>query len=372
MSPAASRNVTVSDIERAVLRAFPAEWAEKWDRNGLLCGDPKAKVAGVLVTLDPTRDAIARAAKAGANVLVTHHPAFLEPPSCVRAGSGSGGVVYAAASSGVALINAHTNLDRAPEAQTALADILGLEPIRSVERALQPMAMVTVFVPVEAIERVQDAMIAAGAGRVGEYDGSAFVAEGVGSFTPRHGASPALGTPGVRYEGHEARVEMVAPPALVRRVVEAARSAHLYEEPLITVAEVQIARSVPRMGMMCRARVGTTLASLARSASRRFKVKPRGWGDPGATVDRVVTATGSAGSLIPDAVAAGADALVAGEVRYHDALGALERGLGVIELGHDMSEWPLIPTLADAVLATKNLDPAVVKLETPFAGWWTP
>lgn len=370
MSP--PRKVTVGDVERAIHRVFPCEWAEDWDRNGLACGDPKAKVTGVLVTLDATRDAIARAAKLGANVLVTHHPPFLEPPQSVRPGPGPGGVVFASIQSGVAVINAHTNLDRAPAAQGALARILGLEPLRPVERELQPMALITTFVPIEAIDRVQDAMVAAGAGRIGAYDGCAFAGEGIGSFTPRADANPGIGTPGERYFGQEARIEMVAPRPLARRVVEAARTAHLYEEPLIAVTDVEIARSMPRMGTLCQARVGTTLGSLARSASRKFKVKPRCWGDPTAKIESVVTATGSAASLIPDAVQSGAQVLVAGEVRYHDALGALERGLSVIELGHDMSEWPLVPILADAVLSTRNLESDLVRMETPFAGWWTP
>jgi dinuclear metal center YbgI/SA1388 family protein len=364
--------VTVADVERSIARAFPTEWAEEWDRNGLACGDPKAKVTGVLVTLDPTRAAVARASRLGANVLVTHHPPYLEPPQAVRPGPGPGGVVFAAVQGGIAIVNAHTNLDRAPAAQGALADILGLEPVRAVERELQPMALITTFVPVEAVDRVQDAMVAAGAGRIGEYDGCAFAGEGIGSFTPRADANPGIGTPGERYMGQEARIEMVAPPGLAKRVVEAVRTAHLYEEPLITVADVRIARSVPRMGTMCRARVGTTLGSLARSASRKFKVRPRVWGDPTAKIELVVTATGSAGSLIPDAVQAGAQVLIAGEVRYHDAMGAIERGLSVIELGHDMSEWPLVPILADAVLATRNIEAELVRMETPFAGWWTP
>ncbi len=43
-------------------------------------GDPARLVTGVAVALDPTVEAIENAANAGANVLVTHHPAFLQPP----------------------------------------------------------------------------------------------------------------------------------------------------------------------------------------------------------------------------------------------------------------------------------------------------
>jgi len=138
--------VRVGDIERAVARDFPVEWAEEWDRVGLLAGDPDAEVTGVVLALDPTRAAIASAASLGANVVVTHHPAFLKMPEWLTPGRGSAGVLFSALSSGIALLNAHTNLDRAPSAGRLLPAALGLEPIRPIERALMPLALVTVFV----------------------------------------------------------------------------------------------------------------------------------------------------------------------------------------------------------------------------------
>ena len=162
---------TVADIERAVSDAFPLEWAEEWDKVGLLAGDRDREVTGVVFALDPTRAALSECVRLGANVLVTHHPAFLTPPSVVRPGRGPGGVVFAALDAGIALVNAHTNLDRAPAAASLLADALGLTVVKPIERRTMPMAHVTVFVPAASSERVVDAMLGAGAGRIGEYSG---------------------------------------------------------------------------------------------------------------------------------------------------------------------------------------------------------
>jgi putative NIF3 family GTP cyclohydrolase 1 type 2 len=107
-------------------------------------------------------------------------------------------------------------------------------------------------------------------------------------------------------------------------------------------------------------------------ASSAFEVTPVAWGAPETTLSRIVTATGSAGSLIGDVIAAGAQALVAGEVRYHDALDAAENGLAVVELGHDVSEWPLVSLLEDAVRLTPGLDQSAVHVLPATPGWWTP
>jgi len=364
---------TVADIERAVSRAFPPEWAEEWDRVGLLAGNPEREVTGVVFALDPTRAAVAECVELGANVLVTHHPAFLNPPTMVRPGRGAGGVVFAALDSGVALINAHTNLDRAPAASTLLSDELGLRVLKPIERRTMPMSHVTVYVPPAAAERVVDAMLGAGAGRIGEYSGCSYTsAAGTGVFTPGSDSHPATGRADETGSASEVRVEVVAPRSRARGVVSAARAAHPYEEPLIVAADVEIARSVARMGALCAPAEPLTLEELAVRASASFGVTPRVWGSPETRLSRIATATGSAGSLIGDVLASGAQALVAGEVRYHDALDALEAGLCIIELGHDVSEWPLVDLLHQAVAGIEGIDAESLHVMESRPGWWTP
>ncbi|MEI7814968.1 MAG: Nif3-like dinuclear metal center hexameric protein [Coriobacteriia bacterium] len=365
--------VTVGDIERSVARAFPPEWAEEWDRTGLLAGDPEREVTGVMLALDPTKQAISAAADRGCNVLATHHPAFLKAPEWLTPGRGAAGVVFSAMDAGVALINAHTNLDRAPAAGLLLAAALGLEPLKAIERSGMPMTLVTVFVPAPSADAVVKAMTGAGAGRVGEYERCSFVSpEGRASFTPPAHGQPFVGEPGTPSSASEVRVEMVAPRNRARGVMAAARAAHPYEEPLVVAADVEIARSSARMGMLCAAPDDLTLRGLAVLAQEAFHMTPVVWGDPETVLSRVATATGSAGSLIGDVMASGAQALVAGEVRYHDALDAADNGLAILELSHDVSEWPLVGLLADAIRLTPGLDPGDVHVLPAVAGWWTP
>ncbi len=165
---------------------------------------------------------------------------------------------------------------------------------------------------------------------------------------------------------------MVCAPSAVGAVVAAARATHPYEEPLIVTETVAIARSVARMGMLCELPERGTLTDLASTVARAFGVTPRVWGDASKPVRTCVTATGSATSLLGDVMAAGADALVCGEVRYHDALDAAEAGLAIVEVGHDVSEWPLVDVLGRAARALPGLSDANVVIESPSAGWWTP
>lgn len=364
-------HVTVGDIERAIAARFPVERAEAWDRVGLLVGDRAETVTGVVLALDPTRDVIAHAVRLGANVVATHHPAFLDPPSCITPGQGSSGVVFAAASAGVALVNAHTNLDRDPEGQRLLPRALGLTPAEPLERAGMPMALVAVYGPAEHAERIVGEMAAAGAGRIGDYEGCSFSSEGTGSFTPSSASKPFVGAPSQPTSTAEQRTEMVCPRSRVRAVVAAAVAAHPYEEPLVAATDVMIARNAAALGMLCEPTSGLTLQALAERAHGAFGAPARVWGDPHAQAGTIVTTTGSAGSLVRDVGAAGGTTLVCGEVRYHDALDASGEGLAIVELGHDVSEWPLVSLLEQVVRDLPGVDHATIHPLPAQQAWWT-
>ena len=138
MDALAAEPLAVRAIERELFERFPAAWAESWDRIGLSVGDPDAPVDAVALALDATPDAIAQAAAAGAQVLVTHHPVYLSAPQTVApASSGAplaSAALWAAVQSGVALIAMHTNLDRSVLATGRLPQMLGLEAACGIER----------------------------------------------------------------------------------------------------------------------------------------------------------------------------------------------------------------------------------------------
>lgn len=106
-------------------------------------------------------------------------------------------------------------------------------------------------------------------------------------------------------------------------------------------------------GQLSEARIdgaAPTLAKLAARTTAVFGRQPRVWGDFDRSVRQVVTATGSAGGTGRAALAAGADCLICGEIKYHEALDLSEAGLAIIELGHDVSELPLVAVLVQTAL----------------------
>ena len=88
-----------------------------------------------------------------------------------------------------------------------------------------------VFVPREALDTVRDAVFAAGAGRIGEYERCSWYTEGTGTFFGGEGTDPTLGERGREERVPELRLETVYPADREDEVVRALRAAHPYEEP---------------------------------------------------------------------------------------------------------------------------------------------
>jgi hypothetical protein len=92
-----------------------------------------------------------------------------------------------------------------------------------------------VFVPAEALDAVRDAVFAAGAGRIGDYERCSWYTEGTGTFRALPGANPSVGDVGVEERVPELRLETLFPAERHDDVVAALRAAHPYEEPAFDV-----------------------------------------------------------------------------------------------------------------------------------------
>jgi hypothetical protein len=88
-----------------------------------------------------------------------------------------------------------------------------------------------VFVPREALDTVRDALFAAGAGRIGDYERCSWYGAGTGTFLGGDSTEPTVGERGREERVAELRLETVYPAEREAEVVRALREAHPYEEP---------------------------------------------------------------------------------------------------------------------------------------------
>ena len=91
------------------------------------------------------------------------------------------------------------------------------------------------YVPESHLEAVKEAVFAAGAGRIGDYDSCAWQTRGQGQFRPLQGSAPFVGRQGRVETLVEYKVEMVCDADRVAAALAALKRAHPYEEPAFDV-----------------------------------------------------------------------------------------------------------------------------------------
>lgn len=89
---------------------------------------------------------------------------------------------------------------------------------------------IVVFVPKSHTDIVRKALGDAGAGRIGLYSHCSYSVNGVGRFKPLDGAHPAIGEVGKFEEVEEERIECVCERNNAKKVIEALKKVHPYEE----------------------------------------------------------------------------------------------------------------------------------------------
>ena len=92
-----------------------------------------------------------------------------------------------------------------------------------------------VFVPPDALDAVRDAVFAAGAGRIGDYERCSWYTAGTGTFKGGQDTNPAVGESGREERVAELRLETVFPEESHEDVLAALRASHPYEEPAYDV-----------------------------------------------------------------------------------------------------------------------------------------
>ncbi len=338
----------VRDVMAAVDRWAPPALSYSWDRAGLSIGSPDSKVTKILVALTVTSETFEAALAAKAQMIVSHHPLIWEPLTTLRSDNAKARLCLNIANKKIACYSAHTNLDVVPQGVNhILAERLGLKnvsPLFPVQHA-QRLKLVT-FVPETHLAAVRDAVTAAGAGVIGDYTHCSFSAPGTGTFKPGSGASPYSGSKRRVNHEPELRFETLLPSARTAEVVQALKDAHPYEEvayDLVMLDGSDPAVSLGLRGELARAVRLNTFASRVRGA---LEIKHlRVAGDMKNKVRSIAVLGGSGGESAAE-VPGDVDVYVTGDVKYHEALDARERGLNIIDAGHHGTEKWIVPALA--------------------------
>jgi dinuclear metal center YbgI/SA1388 family protein len=319
----------------------PKVYAVPEDKIGLQLGTLQKEIRKVLVALDVTDEVVEEAIRHQADLIIAHHAIIYRPLPHIQTDTPAGRLYEKLIKHDIAVYISHTNLDVAKGGvNDLLAEALGLTNTAPLEEIYsEKLKKLVVFVPATHAEAVRNAMFQAGGGWIGQYSHCSFNSEGTGTFMPREGTDPFIGSQGKLEQVAEIRIETVVTPSVERKVIQAMIKAHPYEEVAYDIYPLDIIGPSLGLGRVGKLPEAMTLRELCEQVKRAYDVPMlRLVGDPDRTVRKIAILGGSGARYMRHALFAGADVLITGDIDYHTAHDALAAGLAIIDPGHNIEK----------------------------------
>lgn len=314
----------VEDITNIIEEFAPLSLQESYDNAGLILGSPDLEVRGCLLCLDVTEKVVEEAIQNNLNLIISHHPLIFNGLKKITGKDDVQRAVILAIRNNIAVYAAHTNLDHVISGVNGIiADKLRLIN-RSILRPLkgQLMKLIT-FVPQLHIEQVREALFAAGAGNIGNYDACSFNSEGYGTFRANGDAKPFVGEKDKLHFENEIRIEVIFPRTVRQEVVTALIKSHPYEEPAFDLIVLENQWNEVGAGIVGDLEESISSLEFLQILKSIFGIKSIKFTEIVKDKIRRVALCGGSGSfLLNDAVESGADIYISADFKYHEYFAA--------------------------------------------------
>lgn len=340
----------IQELTHFLENHFPLSSQADFDNCGLLIGDASAEITGVMTCLDVTEEVMDEAMDLHCNVIVAHHPLIFKGLKKITGKNYVERMVLKAIQNDIAIYAIHTNLDHSIRGVNArIAQKLQLESYRILAPTPSTLCKIQVFVPTDYLQTVENAMFAAGAGKLGNYDSCSFQQTGIGSFKPLVGANPFEGKIGFRSFNEEKKVEMLVSKHALSAVLRAMNHAHPYEEVAYDVFELHNTNSEEGSGMIGVLKNPMEVETFLMHLKHIFQCEViRHTELLNKPIEKVAFCGGSGSFLIQEAIRQDADIYITGDLKYHEFFDA-ERKIILADIGHFESEQYTIELLEELI-----------------------
>jgi len=326
----------IKEVIQFLEQKFPLHWQEDFDNCGIQCGDKERDITGIVVCFDMSEAVIEEAIAKNANMVISHHPIIyknglkkIEPTNRI------GKILCKALENKILLYSMHTNIDSGKNGGNVLfAEKFGLQKLSVLSPKENQFYKLIVFVPSENSVLLKEALFKAGCGNIGNYSHCSFCGEGIGSFKPLPGSNPYTGKHHRLERVEEERIEIIFPRNIKHQIIETLYENHPYEEPAfdIIALENQFREvGLGRMGVLPKLMPAKEFINLVKEKLNLDYVKFSG--DLNSKIKKVAVCGGGGASFVANALSAGADAYITGDLKYHDFF-IPENKMLLIDIGH--------------------------------------
>lgn len=305
---------------------FIHQWAPPaikmdYDNVGLLVGDPTAPVSRVLVCLDVTEEIVTEAMEKKCELIVSHHPLIFQKISSINPTDEQGRILYKLIRNNIALLTAHTNLDAALDGVSfVLANNLGLDNLQFLDKGYgisRKISLTTDFADTEAVLKLLNYYSAEEA-----------------HFYPVDGRKDGLKC-----------FEAIIDQHNVKQLKSALQKEGLLKSGSFQVTEMATSSDNFGLGVIgYYPDEGIAMSEFLHLVCRALDVPSVRYSGSTERIKKVAVCGGAGISLKRTAIAAGADAFVTADVKYHDYFTEKENFL-LVDPGHYETEFPVVEAI---------------------------
>lgn len=329
----------LAEITRFLETIAPLNYQEDYDNAGLIVGQSTDEIHAALVALDCTEQIVDEAIAKNCNLIIAHHPIVFKGLKKFNGKTYVERVVQKAIKHNIALYAIHTNLDHVANGVNAvISNKLGLQKTKILAPKHGLLKKLVVFCPNAQANQLRNALFEAGAGNIGNYSECSFNANGTGTFKGGDGANPYVGEIGEQHHEEEVRIETIFKVQDERKVLLAMLENHPYEEVAYDIYPLENALNSVGAGMIGwlpqeidnMEFLQLIKTNMRAKVIRHTALLPK-------KIKKVAVCGGSGSFLLKQAIAAGADAFVTADFKYHEFFDA-EQHLVICDIGHYESE----------------------------------
>ena len=331
--------IKVKDIIGHLESIAPLAYQEDYDNSGLITGNKEMILTGALICLDSTEEVLDEAIRLKCNLVIAHHPIVFSGLKKINGSNYVERVIIKAIRNDIAIYAAHTNLDNVMGGvNSKIAEKLGLKNTSILSPKAELLKKLVTFCPVNKAEEVRQALFAAGAGRIANYDECSFNAEGTGTFRAGDTANPYVGKKGKQHREKEIRIEVIFPAVIESSLIAALLKAHPYEEVAHDIIPLDNAYRQVGSGIIGELSKGQEPLKFLEFLKKKMRTESIRYTRPlDKKLQKVAVCGGSGSFLLKEAIAAGADIFISSDYKYHQFFDA-DGKLMIADIGHYESE----------------------------------
>ncbi len=354
----------VQDVINHLETLAPLAYAEDFDNVGLLVGDKKAKITGILVSLDTLEAVVDEAVEKKCNLIVSFHPIIFKGLKKLTGKNYVERVVLKAIKNDIAIYAIHTALDNALQGvNDMICNRLNLIHKQILIPQSATIKKLTTYVPKNEAEQLRAALFSVGAGNIGNYDDCSFNVEGIGTYKGNENSNPSLGKKGILHTEEETKITITYAKHLESKILKTLFKAHSYEEVAYEITPLENKNQNIGMGMIGEFEKPMEALNFLNTVKTKMNTECiRHSALPNKPIKRVAVLGGSGSFAIQAAKASGADAFITADLKYHDFFMA-ENNILLADIGHYESEQ-FTKNLLVAYLTKKITNFAVVLSNT--------